>query len=246
MTYSNPKHHTYRKSDLLGYQMAIQSIGNSSPNIIESAVWLNTILFKLWQIESGGLEPILSAAASSSLDEALKQPYTRPSAVAHVSLESFTFGSSPPTISRIEMKGVDDNVVLLEVDVGLLMNDASLILEIKPSQLEYRSLPLTRVSINSLDATVTLNLAVKCSQEYPYISFLSISLVEIPDYNLKIEPQSDSGLKGIDLGSFPVVSRWIKSSINSALSSYLAPQHISIDVLAWQREDDRIVTYFES
>ena len=226
--------------------MAIQSISNSSPTIIESAVWLNTILFKLWRIESRGLEPILSSAASSSLAEALKQPHARPSAVAHVSLESFTFGSSPPTISRVEIKGVDDNVVFLELDVGLLMNDASLILEIKPSQLEYRSLPLTRVSINSLDATVTLNLAVKCSQEYPYVSFLSLSLVEIPDYNLRIEPQSDSGLKGIDLGSFPLVSRWIKSSINSALSSYLTPQHISIDVLAWLREDDRIVTYFES
>lgn len=226
--------------------MAIQSIGKSSPNIIESAVWLNTILFKLWRIQSGGLEPILSSAASSSLAEALKQPYTtRPSAVAHVSLESFTFGSSPPKITRIEIKGVVDNVVLLELDVGLLMNDASLVLEIKPSQLPYRSLPSTRVSINSLDATATLNLAVKCSQEYPYISFLSISLVEIPDYNLKIEPQSDSGLKGIDLGSFPVVSRWIKSSINSALSSYLTPQHISIDVLALLRGDGDIVAYIE-
>ena len=69
--------------------------------------------------------------------------------------------------------------------------------------------------------------------------------MEIPDYNLRIEPQSNSGLMGIDLGSFPVVSRWIKSSINSALSSYLTPQYISIDVLALLRGDDEIVTYIE-
>ena len=55
-----------------------------------------------------------------------------------------------------------------------------------------------------------------------------------------------SGLKGIDFASFPIVSKWIKSSINTALSSYLEPQNISIDILAWLRGDDRIVSYFES
>jgi Ca2+-dependent lipid-binding protein len=48
-----------------------------------------------------------------------------------------------------------------------------------------------------------------------------------------------SGLKGVDFGSFPVVSSWIKSSINAALSDYLLPQYISIDVLAWLNGDER-------
>jgi hypothetical protein len=42
-----------------------------------------------------------------------------------------------------------------------------------------------------LDAKGTFNLSVKCTPEYPYISFLNISLVEIPDFNLKIEPQRE-------------------------------------------------------
>ena len=53
-----------------------------------------------------------------------------------------------------------------------------------------------------------------------------------------------SGLKGVDFGSFPVVSSWIKSIINAALSDYLLPQYISIDVLAWLNGDESIVTYF--
>jgi hypothetical protein len=53
-----------------------------------------------------------------------------------------------------------------------------------------------------------------------------------------------SGLKGVDFGSFPVVSSWIKGSINAALSDYLSPQYISIDVLAWLNGDESIVMYF--
>lgn len=63
--------------------------------------------------------------------------------------------------------------------------------DIKPSSLEYRSLPSTKVSVNSLDAKATLRVSVTCSPDYPYVSFLNISLAEIPDFNLRIEPQSE-------------------------------------------------------
>jgi hypothetical protein len=42
-----------------------------------------------------------------------------------------------------------------------------------------------------LDAKATFNLDVKINPDYPYISFFDVSLVEIPDFNLKIEPQSE-------------------------------------------------------
>jgi|688.fasta_scaffold2076866_2 Ca2+-dependent lipid-binding protein len=63
--------------------------------------------------------------------------------------------------------------------------------DIKPSTLEYRSIPSTKVSINSLDAKATLDVSVKCTPDYPYISFLNISLVEIPAFSLRIEPQNE-------------------------------------------------------
>ena len=76
------------------------------------------------------MEPLLSSSASSSLSESLQHPYSKPSVVAYVSLDTFTFGSSPPIISRVEMKGVDEeqSVVFLEVDVGMLLTDGFLLL----------------------------------------------------------------------------------------------------------------------
>ena len=81
--------------------------------------------------------------------------------------------------------------------------------------------------MNSLDVKANINLVVKCSSSYPYVSFLSLSLVDIPDFNVRIEPIGESGLRGVDFGSFPVVSKWIKGSINAALSNYLSPHYIS-------------------
>mmetsp|Transcript_10908 Transcript_10908/g.26895 ORF Transcript_10908/g.26895 Transcript_10908/m.26895 type:complete len:1052 (+) Transcript_10908:143-3298(+) len=236
-----------RKSELRGYKLAIESIGESR-SVKESAFWLNTILFKLWRVEGGGLEPRLSSSVSAMIAESLNRPFSKPSVIAHVALDGFTFGSSPPIVSRVEMKGVDDDrsVVSMDVDVGMLLHDAVLLLDIKPSSLEYQSLPSTKISINSLDARATLSVSIKCSPDYPYVSFLDISLADIPDFNLRIEPQSESGLKGIDFGSFPIVSKWIKSSISAALAKYLSPQYISIDILAWLTGNDKIVTYHES
>lgn len=112
--------------------MAIQSIGKrSSPSRTESAVWLNSIIYKLWRSESGGgLEKLISASASTILASSLEHPYSKPSVVAHVSLGSLTLGSSPPIVTRIEMKGVNDKqrAIYMEVDVGMLLNDANLLL----------------------------------------------------------------------------------------------------------------------
>lgn len=110
--------------------MAIQSIGKSSLSFTESAVWLNTIIYKLWRVGSGGLEPLISSSVSALIADIFDHPFNKPSVVAHVSLDSFTFGSSPPIVSSIEMKGVDDDqaVVYMKVDIGMLLSDAVLLL----------------------------------------------------------------------------------------------------------------------
>lgn len=195
------------------------AINKDSPSA-ESAAWLNSLIRSAWRIKSGGLEPVLSSVLGSLLAESLSQPYSKSSGVAHVALDAFTLGSSPPMVTRIQLNGVDDDdssIVFMEIDVGMLFHDAVLLLgefvgtqdslvvtlvhfsvsfidftsDIRPSSLEYRSLPSTKLSVNSLDVTATLSLAVKCTPDYPYISFLNVSLVEIPDFNLKIEPQSE-------------------------------------------------------
>ena len=116
----------YRRSELGGYKRAVES----TLSLNETAFWLNTIITRLWVIESGGLEPPLSLSAKEILAESLKHPYSKPSLVAHVSLDTLTFGSSPPFISRLTVTGidVDESIVFMELDVGLLMHDAVLLL----------------------------------------------------------------------------------------------------------------------
>ena len=107
---------------MMGYQLAVESIGEFSPSIKESAFWLNSVLCTAWRVGSGGLEPRISSSIRETLTKTLSQPYSRPSAVAHVALNAFTFGSSPPIVSRIELTGVDrdDSVIFFNVDVGFL------------------------------------------------------------------------------------------------------------------------------
>lgn len=74
---------------------------------------------------------MISTYLSSILAERFSQPYSKSSGVAHVALDAFTLGSSPPMISRIELIGVDekdDSTTLLKIDVGMLFHDAVLLL----------------------------------------------------------------------------------------------------------------------
>jgi Ca2+-dependent lipid-binding protein len=137
----------------------------------------------------------------------------------------------------------------MTVDVVMLLEDAVLMLDIKPSSLDYKMVPSTKVSINSFDAQMTMDVSVKVSAEYPYISFVNVSLAEIPDFNLRIVPQQESGLKGVDFASFPLISKWVKEAINSALGYYLSPQFISVDIPGWlygNATDGETVKYYLS
>jgi Ca2+-dependent lipid-binding protein len=50
-------------------------------------------------------------------------------------------------------------------------------------------------------------------------------------------------MKGVDFGSFPLISKWIKESIFESLRNYVTPKYISIDIPAWLNGDPRIVSY---
>jgi Ca2+-dependent lipid-binding protein len=162
-------------------------------------MWLNTILNNVWRVSDdtpsisfGGLEPYLSSVASASLVESLSGSYNKPSGVAHVSFNSFTLGKTPPMIRGIEVLRIDGDtsVVYMTIDVGILM-DAELLLDISPSSLDYKMVPTTVLSINSLDAELQLDVSVKSIPSYPYISNVNVSLShEIPDFSLRIEPRS--------------------------------------------------------
>mmetsp|Transcript_1598 Transcript_1598/g.2866 ORF Transcript_1598/g.2866 Transcript_1598/m.2866 type:complete len:1066 (+) Transcript_1598:85-3282(+) len=278
-----------RKSELLGYHNAIESIGQSHVSYLESSMWLNTILHSVWRVSDnttsdsfGGLEPYLSSFATDSLVESLSGSDKKPNGVAHVSFNSFTLGKTPPMIKGITMLATtpsrkrankrsaaadeddkkegaakkrrmtkvnvkvdgDLSVAYMRIDVGILM-EAELLLDISPSSLDYKMVPTTTLSINSLDTELQLDVSVKNIPSYPFVSYVNVSLShEIPDFSLRIEPRSQNGLKGVDFGSFPLISKWIKESIVESLHEYVAPNYISIDIPAWLNGDPRIVSYF--
>ena len=166
-------------------------------------MWTNAILANVWRVNDksttktsfGGLEPYISSIASASLEESLRGSYKKPSGVAHVSLNSFTLGKAPPILRGIEVLRVDNynpsaSVVYMTIDVGLLM-ELELLLDISPSSLEYKMVPKTTLSVNSLDAEVLMDVSVTSRPSYPYISYVNVSLAhEVADFSLRIEPRS--------------------------------------------------------
>jgi hypothetical protein len=64
-------------------------------------------------------------------------------------------------------------------------------LDIKPSSLEYKMVPSTKVAITSLDLHMSLDVSVQAATEYPYLSFANISLSELPSFSLGIVPQQE-------------------------------------------------------
>lgn len=104
----------------------------------------------------------------------------------------------------------------------------------KLSSLDYALLPSTQISAHSFEANLPLKVTVASIPEYPFISVLEFSLSESPECHIRITPLSDdSGLRGIDLGSLPVIREWIQRAIQDTLSDYVAPKFVSFDYAAW-------------
>ena len=148
-------------------------------------MWVNTIMATVWRVNDetktstsfGGLEPYLSSVTSASLEENLSGSYKKPSGVAHVSLNSFTLGKMPPIIRGIEVLRVDNHdpsapVVYMTTILSVLM-ELELLLDVSPSSLEYKMVPKTTLSVNSLDAELTLDVSLTSRPSYPYISISS-------------------------------------------------------------------------
>ena len=94
---------------------------------------------------------------------------------------------------------------------------------IKPSSLEYKSLPSSYFSLNSFAASFSILLKITTDiPDYPYVSSLDLALTHVPDLHFRVQPSL-----------IPVLSGWIQSSVSSGLSDYLEPNFIGIDIPAW-------------
>lgn len=106
-----------------------------------------------------------------------------------------------------------------------------ILIDIKLSTLDYALLPSTQVAIHSFDMRLPLELTVEMMHQYPFVKGIKASLTKVPPCRVRVTPLSEnSGLKGIDLGSLPVLNDWIQEALHDALEEYLAPSYIAFDI----------------
>ena len=110
-------------------------------------------------------------------------------------------------------------------------SSATLLIDIKLSTLDYALLPSTQVAIHSFDMRLPLELTVEMMHQYPFVKGIKASLTKVPPCRVRVTPLSEnSGLKGVDLGSLPVLNDWIQEALHDALEEYLVPSYISFDI----------------
>eukprot|EP00543_Licmophora_paradoxa_P002149 CAMPEP_0202444500 /NCGR_PEP_ID=MMETSP1360-20130828/3558_1 /ASSEMBLY_ACC=CAM_ASM_000848 /TAXON_ID=515479 /ORGANISM="Licmophora paradoxa, Strain CCMP2313" /LENGTH=460 /DNA_ID=CAMNT_0049060517 /DNA_START=12 /DNA_END=1394 /DNA_ORIENTATION=- len=184
-----------------------------------------------------GMEPHLSQNIGLLFMDVLDTyQKRRPHDIAYASLHSLTLGSKPPIIQSIKSLGEKkNNKDKREFKLELYIpSEVNLVLDIKLSSLHYAMLPSTRIAVSSLGTKLNLLLTTKAGGMMPFVSDLEVSLLEYPDINLRIMPVSDdSGLRGIDIGAFPLIREWIKAAVRETISEYVSPKYISIDMFEW-------------
>lgn len=112
--------------------------------------------------------------------------------------------------------------------------------DIKLSTLDYALLPSTQVAIHSFDMRMPLEVTVEMMQEFPFIKGIKASLSAIPSCRVRVTPLSEnSGLRGVDLGSLPVLNDWIQDALHESLEEYLTPSYIAFDLKSlWYGDPD--------
>jgi len=181
----------------------------------------------------GGLEPFLSWKIGRAITNALdNQKAPQSQNAAFISLHSITLGSHPPLIRDIEiLKGGEKRgTVDYLIHADLLLENFLLVLDIKFSKLEYAILPKFKISVESLITNLKFRIRLHQSPNPPFFSKLELSLENLPQLNLKINPLSEDSYQGnIDLGSIPWIRDLLQSKYRKILSAFLSPNYITAD-----------------
>lgn len=116
--------------------------------------------------------------------------------------------------------------------------------DISLSTLDYALLPKTQVAIHSFDMRLPVELTVEMMHQYPFVKEIKASLTQVPPCRVRVTPLSkSSGLRGVDLGSLPVLNDWIQEALHDALEEYLSPAYIAFDIksLFYAPDDESVI-----
>jgi Ca2+-dependent lipid-binding protein len=201
----------------------------------ETVLWLNKAVEKLWRVEArntdvsyqypifvrrtfkgrstrthGGLEPYLSSAIGSGIVRGLEiAKALRQNDVAYISLHSLELGSHSPLVRNVRLNDASWQHDRLEVffEIDALLEDSSMVLEVKLSSLSYSLLPSTQVKIHNVNFRATIKAVVFIMPQHPFTSRVHISLLEQPRCDFLVTPVSKDRCvrrDGDDLNTFDV------------------------------------------
>ncbi|KAJ3782097.1 hypothetical protein GGU10DRAFT_276229 [Lentinula aff. detonsa] len=206
----------------------------------ESAVWLNSFLDTLWPI----VNPSLFTAISDMLEDSLQA--SLPKMIHAVRVADIGQGSDPLRILGIRwLDGADASQTRdgMATDEGDFVNfEAAVAYRARSSSssLKGRSANLhllmqfwltggivLPVWVEITGIVSTARVRIHLTPNPPFLSMMSLTLMGQPKVTLTATPLAKNFLNVMDI---PGLSSWLQKSIDAAISEYVAPRSLSLDL----------------
>ncbi|KAH7878188.1 uncharacterized protein C8R40DRAFT_830132 [Lentinula edodes] len=206
----------------------------------ESAVWLNSFLDTLWPI----VNPALFTAVSDMLEDSLQA--SLPKMIHAVRVADIGQGSEPlrilgirwldgadATQARPGMAAEEGDFVNFEVAVAYRATSSSSSLKGRSANLHLLMqfwltggivLPVW-VDITGIISTARVR--IHLTPNPPFLSLMTLTLMGQPKVKLTATPLAKNFLNVMDM---PGLSGWLQKSIDAAISEYVAPHSLSVDL----------------
>ncbi|KAF8216386.1 hypothetical protein K438DRAFT_1703242 [Mycena galopus ATCC 62051] len=218
---------------LHGEERQLHKTESDSP---ESAAWFNSLLYSLWPI----VNPALFTSVADMLEDALQA--SLPKLIHGVRVADIGQGSEALRILAIRglesgdaTQSSDDegDFVNLEVAVAFRARPRSKGLKDRSGNphilMEFQVAGgiLIPVWIELTGILATARMRIQLMPNPPFLSAMTLTLLGQPKVTLKCTPLAKSFLNVMDV---PGLSGWLQTAIDSAVSAYVAPHSLNMDL----------------
>ncbi|KAF9525767.1 hypothetical protein CPB83DRAFT_858856 [Crepidotus variabilis] len=219
-----------------------QSGDDHEDSALEQPQWLNNLIQSLWPI----INPSLFTSMSDMLEDAMQA--TLPSLINGVRVADLGQGSEPVHILSIQMlpkaraasdvdglKAEEGDFINLQLALGYRTAKST-----KTTGMKHRSKNIhllmefyttggltIPVFVDLTSLMALMRVRVQLTPNPPFLSILTLSLMGQPHVSMNCTPLSRHLLNVMDI---PGLSGWLKSSIELAVSAYVAPRSLTLDL----------------
>ncbi|CAO1629588.1 unnamed protein product [Jaminaea pallidilutea] len=220
-------------------------VDQTKPGTKEGAEWLNTILQAGWE----AIDPAIFETIAGTLEDVMQA--SAPSFIHMIKVSEVAHGLTPfriggvrllPDFEDEEMGGKSEESndsqtsKYINIELSLLYHasqtgvqiasrrkNARLVMQFYLGLRKFASFPLPIwVEIKGFVGTVRLRLQL--TPEAPFIKNLTMTFVGLPRVQVEVIPLR------VNLANIPILSGFVQSSIDAAMSEYVAPSSLTLDV----------------